>query len=42
MIELPVADAHERLRKPKWLKVIADFKPRGNVHTVIEIDSSKI
>ncbi len=28
--------------KPKWMKVIADFKPRGNVHTVIEIDSSKM
>jgi len=28
--------------KPKNLKLIADFKPRGNVHTVIEIDSSKI
>jgi len=28
--------------KPKYLKLIADFKPRGNVHTVIEIDSSKI
>ena len=28
--------------KPKWLKVIADFNPRGNVHTVIEIDSDKI
>lgn len=28
--------------KPKYLKVTADFKPRGNVHTVIEIDSSKI
>ena len=27
--------------EPKWMKVIADFKPRGNVHTVIEIDSSK-
>jgi 7-cyano-7-deazaguanine reductase len=25
--------------KPKKLKVTADFKPRGNVHTVIEIDS---
>lgn len=24
---------------PKWLKVVADFNPRGNVHTVIEIDS---
>lgn len=28
--------------EPRWLKVIADFKPRGNVHTIIEIDSSKI
>lgn len=28
--------------EPKWLKVIGDFKPRGNVHTVIEIDSAKI
>jgi len=27
--------------KPKTLKLIADFKPRGNVHTVIEIDSKK-
>ena len=25
--------------KPKHLKLTADFKPRGNVHTVIEIDS---
>jgi 7-cyano-7-deazaguanine reductase len=25
--------------KPKYLKLVADFKPRGNVHTVIEIDS---
>lgn len=28
--------------EPKWIKVVADFKPRGNVHTIIEIDSSKI
>jgi 7-cyano-7-deazaguanine reductase len=28
--------------KPRWMKVIADFKPRGNVHTVIEIDSAKM
>lgn len=27
--------------KPKYLKVVADFYPRGNVHTIIEIDSSK-
>jgi len=24
------------------MKLTADFNPRGNVHTVIEIDSSKI
>lgn len=28
--------------KPKYLKLTADFKPRGNVHTVIEIDSTKV
>jgi len=28
--------------KPKWLKVVADFNPRGNVHTVIEIDSKQV
>lgn len=28
--------------EPKWMKVIGDFKPRGNVHTVIEIDSAKM
>ena len=27
---------------PKWLKVFADFNPRGNVHTTIEIDSDKV
>ena len=27
---------------PKYLKVTADFNPRGNVHTLIEIDSSKV
>ncbi len=26
--------------QPKWMKVVADYKPRGNVHTVIEIDSA--
>ena len=26
---------------PSWMKLIADFNPRGNVHTVIEIDSDK-
>lgn len=28
--------------KPKWIKITADFNPRGNVHTIIEIDSNKI
>ncbi|MDD2789649.1 MAG: preQ(1) synthase [Sulfurimonas sp.] len=28
--------------KPKYMKLTADFNPRGNVHTVIEIDSSKL
>ena len=28
--------------KPKWLRVFADFNPRGNVHTTIEIDSKKM
>jgi 7-cyano-7-deazaguanine reductase len=32
----------ERKLKPKYMKITADFNPRGNVHTVIEIDSSKI
>ncbi len=27
--------------EPKNMKLVADFNPRGNVHTVIEIDSSK-
>lgn len=28
--------------KPKRMKIIADFNPRGNVHTVIEIDSQVV
>ena len=31
---------YEKLQ-PKSMKLIADFNPRGNVHTVIEIDSEK-
>jgi len=27
--------------QPKSMKLIADYNPRGNVHTVIEIDSEK-
>ncbi|HHD72445.1 MAG TPA: NADPH-dependent 7-cyano-7-deazaguanine reductase QueF [Epsilonproteobacteria bacterium] len=32
----------ERKLKPKWMKLTADFNPRGNVHTVIEIDSRSL
>jgi len=28
--------------KPKYLNIKADFNPRGNVHTVIEIDSKEV
>ncbi len=28
--------------KPKWIKIVGDFNPRGNVHTVIEIDSDNV
>jgi len=27
--------------KPRFMKLVANFNPRGNVHTVIEIDSSQ-
>lgn len=32
---------HKKLN-PKKIKLTADFNPRGNVHTVIEIDSERI
>lgn len=28
--------------KPKWMKIVGDFNPRGNVHTIIEIDSKMV
>jgi 7-cyano-7-deazaguanine reductase len=28
--------------KPKHMKLVADFNPRGNVHTVITIDSNNM
>jgi 7-cyano-7-deazaguanine reductase len=28
--------------KPKWMKVVANYNPRGNVHTIITIDSEKV
>ena len=32
----------EKKLKPKWMKIVGDFNPRGNVHTVIEIDSNLV
>lgn len=37
-----IYDVLERKLKPKYMKITADFNPRGNVHTVVEIDSSKL
>jgi len=37
-----IYDVLEKKLKPKWMKVTADFNPRGNVHTVIEIDSKYV
>ncbi len=34
-----IYDALYNKLEPKAMKLIADFNPRGNVHTVIEIDS---
>ncbi len=36
-----IYDALYSRLNPKSMKLIADFNPRGNVHTVIEIDSTK-
>jgi len=35
-----IYDILDEKLKPKYMKVTADFNPRGNVHTVVEIDSS--
>lgn len=35
-----IFDTLERKLKPKYLRVVGDFNPRGNVHTVIEVDSN--
>ena len=37
-----IYDALDTKLKPKWLKLVADYNPRGNVHTVIELDSKQI
>ncbi len=36
-----IYDVLNKKLNPKWIKVLADFNPRGNVHTTIEIDSKK-
>jgi 7-cyano-7-deazaguanine reductase len=37
-----IFDALSKNLKPKWIKIEADFNPRGNVHTVISIDSRDV
>ena len=37
-----IYDILDEKLKPKYMKITADFNPRGNVHTVVEIDSTKI
>jgi len=37
-----IFDTLFKMLKPKWMKLEADFNPRGNVHTVITIDSDKM
>ena len=34
-----IFDTLKRNLEPKWIRVVADFNPRGNVHTIITIDS---
>lgn len=35
-----IYDTLDSRLKPKYLRVVGDFNPRGNVHTVVEIDSN--
>jgi 7-cyano-7-deazaguanine reductase len=37
-----VFDTLYRKLQPQWMRLSADFNPRGNVHTLIEIDSDTI
>ncbi|ASM34275.1 7-cyano-7-deazaguanine reductase [Campylobacter sputorum subsp. bubulus] len=32
----------DKLLEPKYIRVVGDFNPRGNVHTVIELDSNLV
>lgn len=43
--EVSINEIYETLKnklKPKWIKVVGDFNPRGNVHTLIECRSDLI
>ena len=35
-----IYDTLDSRLKPKYLRVVGDFNPRGNVHTVVEVDSN--
>ncbi len=37
-----IFDALYKNLSPRWMKLTADFNPRGNVHTVITIDSADL
>ncbi len=36
-----IYDALKTNLNPRWIKIVADFNPRGNVHTIITIDSDR-
>ena len=36
-----IYDALKENLNPKWIRIVADFNPRGNVHTIITIDSNR-
>lgn len=43
--EASINEIYETLKnklKPKWIKVVGDFNPRGNVHTLIECRSDLV
>lgn len=37
-----IFDALYKNLSPRWMKLTADFNPRGNVHTIITIDSADL
>lgn len=43
--EMSINEIYQTLKdklKPKWIKVVGDFNPRGNVHTLIECRSDLV